>query len=147
MKIILTADVPPLGRAGDVVSVKDGYARNYLFPRGAARTADPSGLRQAEMIKQRRQAEAARHRQSADALAQRLAGMSCTIAANAQEDDRLYGSVGAAEIVGALGVDGVTLDKAQVLLEEPIKALGIYQVPVRLHPDVTASLKVWVVRA
>ena len=147
MQVILTADVPSLGKVGDVVTVKDGYARNYLIPRGSARVADAGGLRQVEAIKQRQQAEAARRQREVKELAQRLAGMSCTITARAQDDDQLFGSISAGEIVKALQARDVVIDKSQVVLEESIKQLGVYQVPIRLNSDITTSLKVWVVRA
>ncbi len=147
MRIILTADVSALGKAGDVVTVKEGYARNYLMPKGAAQVADAAGLRRVEAIKQRQQADTARRQREAQELAKRLSGMSCTISVRAQDDDQLFGSVSAAEIVKVLQEQDVTVDKSQIMLETPIKQLGVYQVPVRLDVDMTAVIKVWVVRA
>ncbi len=147
MQVILTADVSALGKAGDVVTVKEGYARNYLIPKGTAQVADAAGLRRVEAIRQRQQAAAARRRREAQELAKRLTGMSCTISVRAQDDDQLFGSVSAAEIVKVLQGQDVIIDKSQIMLEAPIKQLGVYQVPVRLDADMTALIKVWVVRA
>jgi len=145
MEIILTRDVEGLGSAGDVVTVADGYARNYLLPRGLAEKATPAAQRRIEKIRRARQERLERELAEARALAERLESLRCTVPVKAGVEGKIYGSVTAAAIVEALEQEGVTLDRRQVELEEPIKELGVFKVPVRLHPEVTATLEVWVV--
>jgi len=146
MDVILRYDVPKLGRAGQAVNVKDGYARNYLLPRGLAEKASKENLaRVAAELKRRALAEA-KEREACQALAARLAEISVTIARKAGDDDKLFGSVTNLDISKALEKDGFAIDKKKILLDQPIRQLGIFNVDVALHPDVTASLRVWVVR-
>ncbi len=146
MKIILMEDVPALGRRGEVREVATGYARNFLLPKKLAVEATDANLRNLEQIKRQRVREETKAREDAQAAAARIAALSMTVTTRASEDGRLYGSVSAQEVVSFLERNGISVEKRRVLLEEPIKALGDYQVGVRLHGDVTASLPVSVVR-
>ena len=147
MKIILTQDSPSVGAQGAVVTVKDGYARNYLLPRGLAKPATAANTRVIEALKRRQTAQADAARGAAQQTAEQLAALSCTISAPVGEQEKLHGAVTAADIAEALKEHGVVLDKRQLALEAPITALGVYKVPVKLHPDVTATVKVWIVKA
>ena len=140
-------DVEKLGTLGDVVEVKKGYARNYLFPRNLAIEAMDKNLRVLEAKKRKRAQLIARHKAELEALAEKISNMSCTVPMSAGEEDRLFGSVTTAQISEAFAAEGVQIDKRQIVMpEEPIKRLGVYQIEVKLHPEVTASTKVWVVR-
>ena len=146
MKVILKSDVERLGKTGDVVAVAAGDARNYLLPRGLALEATSRSMEQIEI--ERKRAEKARLQQATDAaaLAQKLEQLSLTVSKQAGESDKLFGTVTAMEIADALAKEGHEIDKRKIELEEPIKTLGIYTVPVRLHSDVTANVKLWVVK-
>jgi len=146
MKVILKADIERLGKIGDVVTVAPGYARNFLMPRALAFEATAKNLAGIEVEKRRYAKTQAKARQEAEALAARLGALSLTIRQPAGEGDRLFGTVTTMDIAAALEKEGVTIDKRQITVEEPIKTLGIYTVPVKLAPEVTAALKVWVVR-
>jgi large subunit ribosomal protein L9 len=146
VEVILMKEVPDLGVEGDVVNVTDGYARNYLFPKDIAAPVTDATRRRLAKIKEQREAEAKEQLSRARELANRLASASCTIVAKVGEDEKLYGSVSAPDIVKSLesqGIEGV--DKNHIQLEQPIRELGVYEVPVRLHPEVETTLKVWVV--
>lgn len=147
MEIILVKDVERLGKEGAVVRVTSGFARNYLLPRGLALTASPQHLREVEARTQSTHRKAQRFRQQAEQLKQQLEGQSLTLKLSVGESDKAFGAVTAQDIVEALVRDGRSIDKHAVTLEQPIKTLGIYEVPVRLHPEVTATVKVWVVKA
>jgi large subunit ribosomal protein L9 len=146
MKVVLVKGVDRLGKAGEVVSVKDGYARNYLLPQGLAQPATSGGMARFEQEKKVDAQREVRRSREAEELANRLALVSVTSAVQAGEDDRLFGSVTAQDIADLLTKEGFEIDKRKILLEEPIKALGVYTVPIKLHKDVTADVKVWVVR-
>lgn len=146
MEVILREDVPQLGQRGDIVSVKDGYARNYLLPRKLALVATEAARRQVADMKAAAARRHAKEKGGAESLAAQLAQVELTIAAKAGESDQLFGSVTAMDIAAALEAKGYSIDKRKVLLQEPLKTLGEYQVPLRLHPDVTPSVKVNVVR-
>lgn len=147
MRVILKQEVPNLGDAGDIVNVKAGYGRNYLIPRGLAMPANEGSLKQLEH--QQRLADAIRKKQldSANAVSEQLAKTSVTIRREAGEDDRLFGSVTNRDIVEALAAEGVQVDRKAVQLEDHIRSLGLFQVPVRLHREVTATVKVYVMKA
>jgi large subunit ribosomal protein L9 len=146
MKVILKSDVERLGKAGDVVTVAAGYARNYLLPRGLALEATDRGMEQIEI--DRRRDEKALQKKASDAVAlqTKLEELSLTISKQSGESDKLFGTVTAMEIAEALEKEGQEIDKRKIELEEPIKTLGIYTVPIRLHSDVTAKVKLWVVK-
>lgn len=146
MRIVLREDVDNLGHRGEVVKVADGYARNYLLPKGKALPATEGNLKTIEREKRRYVVRQSKEKQDAEALAQRLAGISCTIVRKVGENDLLYGSVTAGDVAEYLETEGIQVDKRRVQIAEPIKSLGIYTIPVRLHSEVTAQLKVWVVK-
>ena len=146
MKVILRKDFETLGTIGDVVAVKDGYARNYLLPRQIAYRATTSSLRALE--EEKKQHERQEHKQLKDAekVGSELEKISITIAMKVGEDDKLFGSVTSQMIADALKEKGFTVDKRTIELEEPIRTLGIFEVPVKLHTKISAKAKVWVVR-
>ena len=144
MEIILREDVAHLGKAGEVVAVKDGYARNFLLPRGLAYPAPAGNKRRIEVEQQRRDARMATQRGDAEQLAQRLAAVSLTFTVKTGEGEKLFGSITAQDIAQQLKEQGFALDKRRVALEEPIKMIGIYKVPVRLDAGVQAEIRVWV---
>lgn len=146
MEVILLDSVPNLGERGATVKVKPGYARNYLFPRRLALPASEANARvfseHQRVLDKRDQVEA----EAARSRATKLADVSCTIAVQVGEEDKLYGSVTSADIARSLADQGHDVDKKQVLLAEPIKQLGVYTVDIRLHREVSAPIKVWVVK-
>lgn len=146
MKVILRQDFEQLGRVGDVVEVKDGYARNYLFPRRIAYQATQSSVRQLEEEKKQQEKRLDKEKRQSEKLAAELEKISVTIQMKVGEDDKLFGSVTSQMIVDALKEKGFALDKRQIELEDIIKALGIYSVDVRFPGSVVAKVKVWVVR-
>jgi large subunit ribosomal protein L9 len=146
MKVVLRQDIDKLGKRGEVVRVAPGYGRNFLLPKRLALPATPGNLRRVELERRSLEVRRMRERAEAEKLAERLSRLSCTVARKVGESDTLYGSVTNADIAAFLEKEGVVVDKRKIALEEPIKALGIYSVPVRLHPEVTAEIKVWVVK-
>jgi large subunit ribosomal protein L9 len=146
MKIILLDDVPKLGRRGEVRDVSDGYARNYLLPHKLALNATPGNLRNIETIKAAQEGRAVRMRSEAETQAQRIEGLTYAQSRSASDEGRLFGSVGKADIAAFLAQNGLAIERRRIMLDEPIKSLGEYTVPVRLHGDVTATLKVNVAR-
>jgi len=146
MEVILHEDVPNLGEAGEVVTVKDGYARNYLLPRKLAVVADSKNVRMLEHHKRVVAAKLTRLKSKAEELAVKIGSLSITINKEAGEEDKIFGSVTTMEISNALRTEGYIIDKRHIKLEEPIKKIGVYDVPVRLHPEVDGVVKVWVVK-
>jgi large subunit ribosomal protein L9 len=146
MEVILREDIPQLGQRGDVVTVKNGYARNYLLPRKLAMEATAGNRKQVAEMKAAGARREATEKSGADSLAAQLAEVVLTIPAKAGESDQLFGSVTAMDIAEGLGAKGFAIDKRKILLEEPIKTVGEYTVPLRLHRQVTGSVKVNVVR-
>ena len=147
VQVVLRDDVENLGRSGELVTVKPGYARNYLIPRGLAAVATHGNVRQIEHEKAMAIRRAAKMRASAEARAAELSRVAVEIAAKAGENEKLFGSVGAKDIAAALAARGVEVDRKKVQLDEPIKALGEYEVPVKLGYEVAATVKVTVVAA
>ena len=146
MKLILREDVENLGKLGEIVEVAGGYGRNYLLPRGLAVKASTKNLKEQEHQKKLIQARMDRQKKDAQEMAGSLDSVSCTISRKTGEDEKLYGSVTSRDIEEALREEGVSIDRKLILLEEPLKKLGVYTVPVKLHADVTGSIKVWVVK-
>jgi len=146
MDVILREDVEKLGSAGDVVSVKDGYARNFLLPRGLAYPATEGNRRRLESEHKSRARRVEAEVGQAKELAGRLEAVSLSFAMKAGEGDKLFGSVTTHDIAERLKGEGFEVDKKAVELAEPIKALGVYKVPIRLHPDVKPEVRVWVVK-
>lgn len=146
MKIVLREDVETLGRKGDLLDVADGYARNYLVPRGLAIKATKGVVTQAEAMRRNREAREVRDRTAAQELAGRLNTGPLTVGARAGEGGKLFGSVTSADIVAALlDRTGIEIDRRAVMLDNPIRELGEVEVPVRLHPEVVVPLVVAVV--
>lgn len=146
MKLILREDVENLGKIGEIVEVAGGYGRNYLLPRGLAVQASTKNLKEQEHQKKLIQARMDRQKKDAQEMAGSLDSVSCTISRKTGEDEKLYGSVTSRDIEEALREEGVSIDRKRILLEEPLKKLGVYTVPVKLHADVTGNIKVWVVK-
>jgi large subunit ribosomal protein L9 len=146
MKIILMEDVPALGRRGELREVKTGYARNFLLPKRLAVEATPTNLQNLEHLKRQRERAEQHARAEAETVAARIAGLTLTVTTRASDDGRLYGSVTAQDVVQFLEGEKLAVEKRRVTLDEPIKALGEYQVPIRLHHDVTATLRIVVGR-
>jgi large subunit ribosomal protein L9 len=146
MKVILRKDFETLGKIGDVVAVKDGYARNYLLPRQIAYRATTSSLRALEEEKKQHERQEQKQFKDAEKVSNELEKVSITIAMKVGEDDKLFGSVTSQMIADALKEKGFTVDKRTIELEEPIRTLGIFEVPVKLHTKISAKAKVWVVR-
>jgi large subunit ribosomal protein L9 len=146
MKIILMEDVPSLGQRGEVREVATGYARNYLLPRKLALPATPANLQNLDHLKRQRERAESHAREEAQAAAQRIEALTLAVATRASDDGKLYGSVSAQDIVEFLDKHQVPVEKRRIQLDEPIKALWEYRVPIRLHQDVTAALAVTVTR-
>ncbi|HNW39098.1 MAG TPA: 50S ribosomal protein L9, partial [Candidatus Omnitrophota bacterium] len=145
-EVILNKDVEKIGRAGTVVRVKEGFARNFLFPQNLAKPATPESLKRLEQERLVRSAQSAKLKEESELIKQRLSKVSLTIPALTQGEEKLYGSIHAHEIAEVLKTEGFSIDKSAIDLAEPIKSLGIYEIPVKLHPEVTAILKLWVVK-
>jgi large subunit ribosomal protein L9 len=146
MRVVLREDIDKLGRRGEVREVAAGYARNFLLPKGKALTATDGNMKRVEQERRRYAVIEAKEKEDAAAVGRRIAGVSCTIVRKVGENDQLYGSVTAADIGEYLAKEGIEIDKRRILLEEPIKALGIYTIPVKLHADVQGEVRVWVVK-
>jgi large subunit ribosomal protein L9 len=146
MQVILKENVKDLGPIGDVVNVKDGYARNFLIPKGFAIEANPKNIKAMEHEKRKIQELAKKAKASAEELSAKVSGTTITIKAKSGEEDKLFGSVTAMDIADALKKEGIDIDKKKIMLDEPIKRLGSYTVNVKIHPDVTAQLNISVIR-
>jgi len=142
MEVILIKDVPKLGKAGDVVKVKDGYARNYLIPKGLAILANQKTIKALENQRKIILAKAERERKKLESLAEKLEGITLTVYRKTVEGDRIFGSVSLIDIVNMLKEKGIEIEKSQVLLEEPIKKLGTFEVPIKLSSDKIVNIKV-----
>ena len=146
MKVILKSDVEMLGKAGEVVTVAAGYARNYLIPQDKGLEASSRNLELVEVHKRKTVKVEEKRREEAEAFARKLEELSLTVRKQAGESDKLFGAVTSMEIAAALEKEGHEIDKRKILLEEPIKTLGIYTIPIKIHTEVTAQVKLWVVK-
>ncbi len=146
MKIILRQDYDNLGKAGDVVAVKPGFARNYLFPKKIAYPAKPNFIRMLEEEDRQKLQRKRKEKKAAEELAEKLSNVSVTIHASVGEEDKMFGSVTTQDIAAALKEQNYEIDRRKIVLEEPIKALGIYSVPIKVFSEVEAKVKVWVVK-
>jgi large subunit ribosomal protein L9 len=146
MEVILRQAVDTLGHTGDIVKVSAGYARNFLLPRGIAYEATPGNKKRLEQERARLEAAEGERRGSAQELATKIEQVSLTFSARVGEEGKLFGSVTTADIAHELEKQGVHVEKRQIDLHEPIKALGVYRVPVRLHADVKPEVRVWVIK-
>ena len=145
MQVILLEDIKKLGSMGDLVDVKPGFVRNFLVPQKKAMLANPKNVRQIEHQRRIVERRRAKQKEVAKATAARLANSSVTIARKVGEQEKLYGSVTTLDIERALIDEGIELDRHQIELEEPIKSLGVYHLPVKLDSELSTKLKVWVV--
>ena len=146
MDVILRQAIEKLGNPGDVVTVTPGYARNYLLPRGLAYEATPGNLKRIANERQRLEAAENTRRDAAREQAKRIEEVSLTFSARVGEEGKLFGSITASDIAHQLEAQGVQVEKRQIDLHEPIKTLGVFRVPVRLHADVHPEVRVWVIK-
>ncbi len=144
-EVVLMSDIDGLGVEGDVVEVAEGYARNYLLPRKLAAPATGATMRRVEKIRSERRTRLEQELAGAKEIAGKLENTSCTITVKSGEEGKLYGSVTPADVIDALKGQGIELDRKQLDMSGPIRELGVFDIPVKLHPDIHASLKVWVV--
>lgn len=146
MELILKSSVPGLGERGDIVKVKDGYARNYLLPNKLAVPATGAMKRVISEENRLQEIRDDKLKRTLEDMAGKMKDLSCTIVVQAGEEDKLYGSVGTHEIAKVVSEQGFEVDHKMVLLEEPIKILGVYTVPIRLHREIEVPVKIWVVK-
>jgi large subunit ribosomal protein L9 len=146
MEVILRQAIENLGNPGDIVTVKPGYARNYLLPRGLAYEATPGNLKRIAAERQRLEAAENNRRDAAKDLAKRIEEVSLTFSARVGEEGKLFGSITATDIANQLEAQGVQVEKRQIDLHEPIKTLGVFRIPIRLHADVRPEVRVWVIK-
>ena len=146
MNVILCEDIPSLGKTGDVVKVKEGFARNYLIPQKKVFLATANNLKRIEQEKVKRAALDQKAKEEASVLAEKLNKVSITMTVEVNDLDKMYGSVTEADIVRALKDEGHSFEKKDILLEKPIEDLGIFEVGVLLHKEVTAKIRVWVAK-
>jgi len=142
----LNQDIERLGKAGQIVKVKDGFARNFLIPNGLAVSLTPENLKKLEQEKKKKTLHLEKLKKRAEDLSQKLSSLSLTIPALTYEEDQLYGSLTAVDLAAALKEEGLEIDKNSIVLDEPLKSLGIYEVPIKLHPEVSCKIKVWIVK-
>ncbi len=146
MNVILIQDVEKLGKMGDEIEAKDGYARNYLIPQKLAIDAPAGAVKIIEKKQKERALQEKKLKDEGQALADKIAELSCTITVEAGEEDKLFGAVTTEHIAEVLLQEGVEIDKRKIVLDEPIKSLGVYNVEIKLHPEVTAQARIWVVK-
>ena len=146
MKVILTQKYENLGEEGDIVNVRPGYGRNYLIPQKIALSYTPGNLKYYEEMQKLKESRENKNKKSAQQLAEALNKISCTASVAVGEEDKLFGAVTSQDIAELLKEKGFDVDRRKIMLEEPIKALGIYSVPIKLYPDIDAKIKVWVVK-
>ena len=146
MKIILKEDFESLGKVGEVVEVKAGFARNFLIPKQVALQATPQNLRVIEQEKARNKIKLSKDKRDAELLAEQLKEVSLTANVQVGEEDKIFGAVTSQNISELLSAKGFEIDKRKIQLEDPLKALGVFEVPIKLHTEVEAKIKVWVVK-
>jgi len=146
MEVILKQDVNRLGKAGSIINVKDGFARNFLIPNGLAVPKSKSNLQKFEQEKQRKSLESERAKKEAEEIKNKLSALSITIPVLTQEEDKIFGSISAVDVERCLKEEGLDIDKNLIIMDEPIKSLGIYEIPIKLHPEIEAKVKVWIVK-
>jgi len=146
MEVILRQAVENLGKPGEVVKVSNGYARNYLLPHGVAFEATPGNLKRIQQERDRLEAAENERRTAAQGLAEKFEQVQLTFSARVGEEGKLFGSVTSADIAQQLEAQGFHVEKRQIDLHEPIRALGVYRIPIRLHADVKPEIRVWVIK-
>jgi large subunit ribosomal protein L9 len=145
MKVILRKDVENLGEMGEVVTVKDGFARNYLIPREMAYYASEGSIKRLEVEKKQYEKRLALEKVKAEEIASKIADIQVSVAMKVGDEGRLYGSVTPQMIANELALRGYDIDKRNIVIEDPIKTLGVFDVKAKLHPEVISTLKVWVI--
>jgi large subunit ribosomal protein L9 len=145
IEVLLMDQVEGLGIEGDIVKVADGYARNFLFPKGIASEVTEGKKRQIEKKRIERLAQLEKEKAAAEELAKKLEGIECTISAKVGENGKMFGSVGIPQILEKLKEQGLEIDRAKVKLAAPLHELGVFDIEIKLHTDVTGILKVWIV--
>lgn len=146
MKVVLIKNVEKLGKEGDIIEVKDGYARNFLIPTGVALRAIKGSFYEIEEMKKRKVKSEEKGKKEAIALKEKIEEISITLTTEVKEGEEIYGSISEPQILRALKEEGFELDKGKLTLDEPIKKLGVYNLKVKLHPAVEANLRVWVMK-
>ena len=146
MKVILSQNVDKLGEIGDVINAKDGFARNFLIPQKMACLATAENLKRIEKQKARHQTELADKKTKAEEFAKKLSGVSCTINVEVNDLEKLYGAISEADIAKAVKDENFEIDKKDIIIEKPIEELGIFEIGIRVHPEVTAKVRVWVTK-
>ena len=146
MKVLLLKDVEKLGKYGDAIEVKDGYARNYLIPRGIALAANENNFKKLEKIKKEKEKIEEKNVDKFLSLKEKIEKVSVTIVAEVKEDEEIYGSVSEVQILKSLKEEGIELEHNKIVVEEPIKKLGVYNLKVKIYKDIEATLRVWVVK-
>ena len=146
MEVILSKDIQTLGKLGEVVKVKDGYARNFLLPKKLAYLATPSNLKRIEQQEKKSKTQYEEAKKEAETLAVKLRKTSCTLSVEVNDLDKLYGAIAEADIAKALEIEGFTVDKKDIVIEKPIEELGIFEIGVNLHSEVTAKIRLWVTK-
>jgi large subunit ribosomal protein L9 len=146
MKVILREDVPDIGSAGQTVDVKDGFGRNYLIPRNLAIPATKATVKAIEEIDRQKQVKEKKRRRGAELVKEKIEKISVSAEVLVGEEDKVFGSVTSRDVAALLEEQGVTVDRRMVQLEEPIKTLGVFTVPIKLDKEVTANLKLWVIK-
>ncbi len=146
MKIILRQDYEQLGKIGDTVEVKRGYGMNYLIPQKIAYPAKPNYVRMLQEEQRQKMVQVNKQKKQSELVAKKLESVSVTLAVSVGEGDKMFGSITNQDIADALVKQGYEIDRKKIELDEPIKALGIYSVPIKLHPEIEGKIKVWVVK-
>ena len=146
MKVILRDDIEKLGKCGEVVKVRDGFGRNFLIPRNLAIPATRGNLKSIQVVTQQKELRDRKRLREAEQLKAALEKISCTAEVQVGEEDRVFGSVTTQNIADLLARQGFVVDRRNIMLEEPIKSLGVYTVPIKIERGVVANLKVWVVK-
>jgi len=146
MEVILLQDVESLGKEGDIVKVKDGFARNFLIPQKIAAPSSSQAVRMIEARKRKRVFDEEKTKRDAEELAKKVSLLSCTIAVESGVDDKIFGTVTPEMVRNAIRQEGIEIDKKQIIISEPIKKLGVYQIEIKLHPEITTSIRIWVVK-
>ena len=145
-KVILLQDIPKLGKKQQIITVKSGYARNYLFPRGLALEATPQNIKRFQQIEKERQHKEEKMLKFLKEEAEKLKGKSLTFVAKLKRKEEIFGSIGAYQIKEALEKEAFKIDKEQIVLDEPIRKIGVYNITIRLHPQIETNVMVWVVK-
>ena len=145
IEVLLMDQVEGLGIEGDIVRVTPGYARNFLFPRGYATEVTEGKKRQIEKKRIERLSQLEKEKGAAEELLKKIDGIECTIAAKVSDNGKMFGSVGLPQIIEKLQAQGIEIDRSKIVLTTPLHELGVFDVSIKLHPEVTATLKVWIV--